>query len=377
MKKTSPKSSKNLIIFVLIILFLLVFGRLLYTAATYLPVLYQLVSKPGEIVIKKVKPHPTTVNLLLLGIGGGTHDGPNLTDTIIFASIDEAKNKITLVSIPRDLWVPELAAKVNTAYAYGEEKEKGGGLKLSKAVITKILNQPIDYGFRIDFAGFTKSVDLIGGMDINVDRMLDDYEYPIEGKEDDPCGHKEEELEALATSSAQLEAFPCRYVHFHVDPGLQHMDGETALRYVRSRHAMGVEGTDFARSQRQAKVITAFRNKVLSAETLLNPIKIMSLYDTMQANIDTDVPKDSFDDFIKLFQKMKGAKIQSMVLDLGDESTNRPGLLAVPTDATEYKNQWALIPRTGNGNFAEIQKYIDCEIKTGNCLATPVPSAIK
>src|SRR6266571_5266863 len=109
------------------------------------------------------------INMLLLGVGGGTHEGPDLTDTIIFASIDPGKKTVTLVSIPRDLWIPDLQQKVNTAYTIGENKQKalpagrqGGGLSEAKSVVSKVLGQQIDYGFKLDFSGFTKAVDMIG-----------------------------------------------------------------------------------------------------------------------------------------------------------------------------------------------------------------------
>lgn len=365
------KSKKILI--VVIILILVILGKYLVGVVKISPVIFQLLFNKN-ISLKKADHN---INLLLLGTGGGTHEGPNLTDTIIFISIDQTKDKTTLVSIPRDFWVPDISAKINTAYATGEFKRKGGGLLLTKAVVSKIINQPIDYAIRIDFDGFVKAVDLVGGIDVGVDRVLDDYEYPIEGKETDVCGHTPEEVELLATSSAQLEAFPCRYMYIHYDKGLQHMDGNKALKFVRSRHAKGNEGTDFARSARQAKVITAFKSKLLSLQTLLNPVKIVSLYETMSQNIDTDIQQSEFDDFVRLFQKMKGAKMQNAVLDYGDETTNRPGLLTNPLDASIYENQWVLIPRVGNGDFSEIQKYIECEIKTDNCLISPTPTILK
>ncbi len=258
------------------------------------------------------------INILLLGIGGGNHEGPNLTDTIIFMSIDPKTKKIDLFSIPRDMWVPDLRAKINTAYAYGEEKEKGGGLKLAKAVVKKILGQPVDYGIRIDFDGFIKAIDLVGGLDITVDNVLDDYEYPIAGKENETCGHTEEELIELATASSQLDAFPCRYKHIHFDKGPQHMTGKSALEYVRSRHAQGYEGSDFARSRRQEKVITAFKNKVFSIETFFNPTKLLGLYGTLQDSIDTDIKQDEFDDFIRLAPQLKRGKMERAKIYLGE-----------------------------------------------------------
>lgn len=309
------------------------------------------------------------INILLLGIGGGNHEGPNLTDTMIFVSIDPKTKKVDLVSIPRDMWIPDLPGKVNTAYAFGEEKTPGGGLTLAKAIVSKVMGQAVDYGIRIDFDGFVRAIDLVGGLDITVDNTLDDYEYPIEGKENEACGHTDEELVVLATASSQLDAFPCRYKHVHFDKGLQRMNGQTALEYVRSRHAEGEEGSDFARSRRQEKVITAFRNKVFSLETFFNPAKILGLYNTLKSSIDMDIKQDEFDDFIRLAQQLKGARIQSITLDTGDEVKGREGLLERPVEG-DYNGQWVLVPKAGNGDFSEIQKSIGCEI-AGNCSPTP------
>ena len=320
-----------------------------------------------------------------MGIGGGVHDGPNLTDTMIYASIDPATKKVSLLSIPRDLWMPELKAKINTAYAVGEAKEKGGGLKLAKASIATLLNQQIDYGVRIDFDGFVKAVDMVGGLDIEVDRVLDDYEYTIEGKENDSCGLDEEKIASLsaevATGSAtEQESFPCRYEHLHFDKGLQKMDGINALKYVRSRHAEDQEGTDFARSKRQEKVISAFKDKVFSADTFLNPVKVVSLVSVLSGSIDTDIKEDEYDDFVKLAQKIKGVKIDSAILDIGDEQSGRIGLLEHPYSG-DYDGQYVLVPTLGNGKYSEIQEYIGCEIKYGNCdvtengITTPTPKA--
>lgn len=298
--------------------------------------------------------------MLLLGIGGDKHQGPNLTDTIIFASIDANKNKVVLISIPRDLWLPDLKGRINIAYAKG-------GISMAKSYISKIVGQPIDYVLRIDFDGFEKVIDLLGGVDVNVSSSFDDYEYPIFGREDDPCGHSDQELKALATASSQLDSFPCRYLYLHFDKGLQRMDGETALDFVRSRHAIGDEGTDFARSKRQGELTKAIKDRLISLETLLNPVKIVSLYSVVKDSIDTNIKEDEFDDFIRLAEKMKNATLQNVVLDYGDEEKERPGLLMHPEVSETYNNEWVLIPRVGNGNFSEIQKYIECEIKVGNC----------
>ncbi len=312
------------------------------------------------------------INLLILGVGGGTHEGPDLTDTIIYASIDPNTKKVMLVSIPRDLWIPELKAKINSAYTYGEEKQKGKGLLLTSAAVEKVIGQQIDYSIKIDFNGFVKAVDMIGGLDIDVDNTFDDYEYPLKELENDLCGREETQIATLsaqiATGSASVsEIFPCRYEHLHFDRGLTNMDGLTALKYVRSRHAIGAEGSDFARSKRQEKVIAAFKEKIFSLDVLLNPVKTLSLIDVVRASIDTDIKEDEYDDFIRLAQKFKSATITSAVLDTGDTQSGRPGLLMNPPSGPEYLNQWVLIPTAGNGNYTEIQKYVDCEINVGKC----------
>lgn len=359
---------KVLIIF--LILLLIVVGKITIEAVKISPFLFQLIFTK-DINLNKSDDH---LNILLLGIGGGTHEGPDLTDTIIFASIDMNKNKVILASIPRDLWSTDLNAKINSAYSGGEGIRKGGGIILAGSAVSKILNQPIDYTVRIDFNGFVKALDILGGLDVNVNKSFDDYEYPISGKEDDLCGHTQDEVPLLATASSQLEAFPCRYTHIHFDKGLQHMDGKTALEFVRSRHAIGEEGTDFARSKRQEIIIKALKDKLFSLQVLANPIKVIGIYSTIKDSIDTNIEQDELDDFIRLAKKMENLKVESAVLDYGDELTGRPGLLINPPISQEFNYAWVLIPRIGNGNFSEIQKFVKCEIERGNCTVSQKPA---
>lgn len=305
-----------------------------------------------------------SINVLLLGKGGGKHDGPDLTDTIILANINTKTNQVVLVSIPRDLWVPDIKGKINKAYTIGQENNKQGIL-LTKAVVSKVTGQTIDYVVVIDFSGFVKIIDYLGGVDVEVARTLDDYAYPVEGKEEDACEKTEEEIVDLtaqiATASAkEWEAFPCRYKHLHVPQGTQHMDGQLALEFSRSRHGVNGEGTDFARSQRQQKVISAVRDKVLSIGTILNPIKILGIFNILKDNIDTNIQLTEFDDFINLANQMKNSKITSHVVDFGDESAGRYGLLTEPPRTKDKGFQSVLVPRIGESDFSEIKEYVDC-----------------
>ncbi len=380
------RSSRRKVRTALLLFLLLLLGVGLLKFGHYIPILFGLFSK-DEIKLQRQTPDKK-INLLLLGVGGGRHDGPNLTDTIIFAHIDPTAQKVTLASIPRDLWVPELDAKINSAYTDAEDKKQGSGLAFTKDIVQKIINQQIDYAVKIDFQGFVKAVDMAGGLDVNVENTFDDYAYPLSGKEEDTCGLSEDQIASLSAeiasgSATEGDSFPCRYEHLHFDKGMTHMDGETALKFVRSRHSMGKEGSDFARSKRQEKVIQAFKDKIFSPGTLMNPVKVMNLLTILQDSITTDIKEEEYDEFARLAQKMKESKITSAIIDTGDEAQGRFGLLINPPIGPEYNNAWVLSPRLGNGDYKEIQTYIMCTLKETGCLVgktgivtpTPTPTA--
>lgn len=303
-----------------------------------------------ELMFKKnkIKEENGRVNVLLLGNAGGKHAGASLTDSIIVASYDLKTNKATLFSIPRDLWLDNAQAKVNTVYQVGK-KDTGNGLKYAEEKIGGILGLPIQYGVRVDFNGFSKAIDLVEGIDVQVPKTFDDYNYPIEGKEEDLCGLVEKEVEMseeqfrslklpqdtpsqagteegklkykvlvglndkIATESAD---FACRFEHIHFDEGKTHMDGTTALKFVRSRQGTNGEGSDYARSRRQQLVLDGFRTKVLSLETLLDPKKLFGLAMTFGESFETDIEQARFLDFYQLSKKM--ASTEHIVLgDLG------------------------------------------------------------
>lgn len=315
-----------------------------------------------------------SVNILLLGKGGGSHDGPDLTDTIILANINPEKNRITMISIPRDFYMSSTKSKINKIYADGQ-KNGDKGILLSKAAVNSLTGVHPDYAVVIDFSGFEKLIDLLGGIDVTVENTLDDYAYPVEGKEDELCDHTEDGIASfsaqIATSSAtEFDIFPCRFEHLHVDAGVEHMDGKTALQFVRSRHALGKEGSDFARSKRQQNVIQAIREKVLSLGTLANPLKVVGIIGILKDNISTDIQEKEYDDFIKLAQKMKGAEINTYVLDIGNEADGRYGLLVNPPLSEDVGFQWVLSPRTGVSNYSEIKDYVRCVIDDKSCEIT-------
>jgi len=302
-----------------------------------------------------LKNYQGRTNVILLGIPGGNHDGPDLTDAMMFLSIDFRNKDVVEVSLPRDIWSETLKDKINTAYHYGEEKKKGGGLVLAKAIVEEIVGKPVHYAWLIDFSGFKKLIDLVGGVDIFVENSFTDNFYPIAGREDDFCGGD--------------PTFACRYEQLQFKKGLQHMDGERALKYVRSRQAEGEEGTDFARGRRQQQVISALKNKLLQPSFFISNLKqIKELVTAFDQATETDMKLSEQILFLKSFAKLPDGKIRKIVLDSGDRKQRREGFLVNPP-LWQFNGEWVLIPRTGD--FDEIHKFISCNLEDLNCQLKP------
>ena len=274
--------------------------------------------------------HDGRTNFLILGVPGGDHEGADLTDSIIFLSVSHTTGLPTVfLSIPRDIWIPSLRAKINTAYHYGRQKsDSTGGLLLAKSSVSEIIDQPVDFAAVFDFATFSESVDLLGGVDIQVDSAFTDDRYPIDGREQDLC-------------DGDLE-FKCRYETISFPAGIQHLDGVTALKFVRSRHSPNpTEGTDFARSRRQTKVLEAIKAKLLSPSSLRHPAVYRQILNLVLKNTVTDIDSSTYPSLLKLAFKAKNNKLISA-------SLSEPDHLYHPPVSKKYDQQWVLVPAMDN-----------------------------
>ncbi len=198
----------------------------------------------GRLLVSDDKPlkgeEAGQVNILLLGMGGPGHEGPNLTDTMMVASINTNTKEVVFVSIPRDflVQVPKRGfTKINAAYAYAEMDEERTGGAAAITAAEKVTGLTIPYYAAVDFKGFVKAVDHVGGLDITIDRTFTDSSYP-------------------------------NYNYGYLPPvtftkGQEHMNGERALIFARSRKGTNGEGSDFARSERQKKIMVAFKDQVM------------------------------------------------------------------------------------------------------------------
>lgn len=335
-KKPEPKSSttprsrrgrgvlKTLVLSLFAVLFL-TSGWFTYKIAAASGKIFTANSTGGSPLLHGKKPkndETARINILLLGIGGAGHDGPNLTDTIQVASIDAKTKKITMLSIPRDLYVQVPGStqhvKINEVHAIGEDNGyPGGGPALAKEEISKILDVPIHYFIRADFSGFKDIVDSVGGVDVTVEQRLYDPYFP-------------------AGESTGYEVLD-------IQPGIHHFDGTTALKYVRSRETT----SDFERSKRQQQVMVAVRDKATSLQYLSNPTKISRLIDITGEHVKTDLSIGELQKLGTIVKDIPVGGVNSKVLD------NAPnGLLY---DSTGPSGAFILLPRAGT--YGDIQQF--------------------
>ena len=274
-------------------------------------------------------------NFLILGIRGEGGDSPNLSDTIMVLSYNHETKTPTIISIPRDLWVPSLKAKINTAYYYGEEASPGAGIKMAQAAVLENLGLPVNYTAVVNFTLFKQAVDWVGGVDINVGLGFTDTEFPIPGRE-----------KTLPISS--------RYETITFNQGINHLDGTLALKYVRSRHAEGDEGTDFSRSRRQQQVISALRQKILTPSFLLDQNKVDGLLNIVSSNLITNLPSKLYPTLAKLALDSRESTLRNLTLSDLPDSDGVTILYNPPVN--KYFGEWVLIPKDNNWNA--LKQYI-------------------
>jgi len=281
-------------------------------------------------------------NVLLLGSdkrAAGTIDS-ELTDTLLLMSIGRVEHDVVLISLPRDLWVEDprgAKSKINAVYTLNKKDESdtiNGGEALME-VSEDVLGVPIHYYAVINFELFKDVIDILGGIEVNVERSFIDYHYPVEGKENSP---ENERYETMA-----------------FEKGLQTMDGERSLKFVRSRMGTNGENTDFARAERQQRVISAIKDKALSLETLVNPIKIKELYEIYSTQIDTNINFSDVQSYYLLSQQIDFDRVTSIVLD-DRSAADEGGLLYAPSETELYGGAYVLIPKVGD--FSQLHAYV-------------------
>ena len=276
------------------------------------------------------------INILLLGIGGPGHDGANLTDTILLASIDPINDKAVLLSIPRDLWVhiPNNGTqKINAAYADAVDQSKSksqagqeedGIAELDKTLQPVLDGVHINYHVLLDFSAFKDMVDALGGVTVNVPETLYDPTIAWEN-------HNNPVIAKM---------------------GVQTFNGAQALLYARSRET----SSDFARGERQRLLISAIKQKAFSAGTFANPLKVSSLLDSLGANVYTDFTATDIRCLYKQMATISSKSIQSL------DMVTPPNTLLT----TGNMNGLSIVePRAGLYNYTDIHTFLHSALKDG------------
>ncbi|MEK7158412.1 MAG: LCP family protein [Patescibacteria group bacterium] len=269
------------------------------------------------------------INILLLGMGGDGHPGGKLADTILVASINTESKQTALISIPRDL-VYDFEGrgytfrKINSGYYLGEsQKAEGGGVGVMRRAVENVTGLTIPYWAGIDFEGFRKMIDNLGGVDIVVDKPFSDRLYPT---------------------------YSYGYQTVTFEKGPQHLNGEKALQYARSRHGNNGTGSDFDRSRRQKMILGAIKQKALSLYTLFNPTAMTSLLGTVSEHVRTNIELSEMARFWEVSQSIQTDAVLQLTIDNGASKL----LHSERGDQGAY----TLVPNAGLGNYKEIRTAV-------------------
>ncbi len=295
------------------------------------------------------------INVLLLGRGGGTHDAPDLTDTMMLASIDPVNHTSTLLSVPRDLWVnvPDHGVmKLNAAWETGVYKYLGkntqnttdpkavqAGFDVVDQTVEEVLGVTIDYNMLVDFQAFKQAVDTVGGVTVNVPTDLVDPTMAWEN----------------AGNATLAKA------------GIQDFDGTNALIYVRSRETT----SDFARAERQRSVLVALKGRVENLGTLSNPMKLSGLLNAFGNNIQTDLSIKNASRLFGIIKDVSDVNVNSISLagspDKPDTSaSSAPSAVNAPQPYVSTGNingQSIVLPKAGLFNYGAIQQFVRGQLK--------------
>lgn len=296
------------------------------------------------------------INILLLGMRGeNVPGGGTLADTIMVASIKPAENKVSMLSIPRDLYVDNPAlgnkSKINAVYAYGEQQGKGKGIDNMEKVVSDIVGQPVEYSIVINFKGFTDLVNAVGGVEVDLKKP---FEEAMQFNEEKVCdsyvftkatGNFENKYYTRKDGTKYLaKSYPlCTNPNtecggdFKLPAGKQTLNGEQALCYARARKT----SSDFDRAKRQQYIIQLIKDRALALGTLTDYSKVTAMINSLGDNVKTDLQAWEMERLFELQKTMQSPQIAQRVLENSEE-----GLLYNPASTPEVG--YILLPSGDN-----------------------------
>ncbi len=229
------------------------------------------------------------VNILLMGIDRRPGEAfISRTDSMMLVSIDPETEAISVLSVPRDLYVSIPGRgrdRINTAFVYGSTgNNPEGGASLAMQTVAYNLGVPVDHYVMVDFSAVTRGIDILGGIDVYVPQAINDPTYPDMNYGYDPL---------------------------FIPAGTQHLDGELALKYARTRHV----DNDFGRAGRQQQVILAARDKAVSMGVGSMLTKAPSIYRQVESGVKTDLNLDQLIALARTVSEIPKESIRNEVLD--------------------------------------------------------------
>jgi LCP family protein required for cell wall assembly len=280
------------------------------------------------------------VHLLVVGLDEirNQREGSLLTDTIMVVSVHRS-GKVTLFSIPRDLWIDSLKTKVNALYYYGEESEDTTGKELLKTVITDFTQVEIDYVMVFTMETVEALVNAMGGIEVDVQRSFIDNKFPRNG---------------VDISSSDPDVL---YETVTFDVGRHLFSGETALKFMRSRQSEdSIEGTDEARIARQQLVVQSMLSKMREIGVWKDPEKAGNIYKTWQNTVQTEMTDADLAGII-LNMKARSIEIHSTAIPISD--AEQEGILVVPP-ISKY-HQWVYEPE--DPSWRQLKEWVQEQLE--------------
>lgn len=225
------------------------------------------------------------LNIMLLGSDTANPLNAGRTDVIVIVSVNRSANTVSLLSLPRDLYVyipGERVYRINSAYGYGEQSGVGGA-ELLRQTIAYNLGTQIDFFARVDFRDFQDIVDALGGVDISVDCSIHDWRL------------REPELDPTVEENWEIFTLPV---------GVHHMDGNLALWYARSRRTT----SDFDRGRRQQALLRAMWHRIRDLGLVS---QLTELWSQVTGVVETDLHLEDMLGLIPLAAQLDSAHIRS------------------------------------------------------------------
>lgn len=275
------------------------------------------------------------INFLFLGLDKRDDDfeKTTLTDTMLVGSLNTASGQLTTIALPRDIWLPDLATKINALYFYGEKNPATSGIQFTEDEIEKITGVKPKFTVVLNYLELPALIDAVGGVEIDVERTFEDNKYP--------------NPEYVTTQQGTP------YMTISFEKGKQVMDGSRALSFVRSRESTDpIEGSDLGRSKRQMLVIAALMKKVKSREVLESPETLGALYRFWKEKVETTLT-DEDAVAIALALGKKSVTINSVAIPVASTATQDAVLVNPPL--SKY-GLW--VWETKDKNWGELKKFI-------------------